>query len=87
MVDPAIAGVLYYYVQPRLGKVIDDPIGEVTVHGVGGIWGMIATGLAARSDYVDNVFEKTPHHGLINGDVRFTLCASCSSSCARHPSA
>jgi Amt family ammonium transporter len=51
----AIAGILVvvaaFFVEHRLK--IDDPVGAVAVHGVNGIWGVLALGLFANGTYGD----------------------------------
>ncbi len=53
----AIAGVLVswavVYIDTKLK--VDDPVGAVAVHGVNGLWGVIATGLFADGSYGDGL--------------------------------
>jgi len=45
----AVAGVLVCISINWLDKrLIDDPVGAISVHGLGGLWGLIATGLVAN---------------------------------------
>ena len=45
----AVGGVLVATFVQRLDRLrVDDPVGAVSVHGVGGLWGVIATGLLAN---------------------------------------
>jgi Amt family ammonium transporter len=60
------AGVLCYIaVQVRVRIKLDDSLDVVGVHGVGGIWGALATGLFANSevsgiDFADGLFHGNP---------------------------
>ena len=51
----AVAGLLVveavYFVDSKLK--IDDPVGAISVHGVNGLWGIIALGLFADGSYGD----------------------------------
>lgn len=65
MLIGAIAGVLCFYaVRFTKGREkLDDALDVFAVHGVGGIWGAIATGILANPDYTDGVA------GLIYGSA------------------
>lgn len=43
---------------------IDDPVGCIGVHCVGGIWGMVAVGLFAEHDRVEGFSQQ---YGLLKG--------------------
>lgn len=50
----AIAGVLVIWSVFFFDKIgIDDPVGAISVHGVNGLWGVIAVGLFADGSYGD----------------------------------
>jgi len=53
----AVAGVLVcvavFFVDLRLR--IDDPVGAISVHGVNGLWGVLALGLFANGSYGDGL--------------------------------
>lgn len=50
----AIAGVLVCFAVPFFDKLkIDDPVGAVSVHGVCGLWGLIAVGLFSDGTWGD----------------------------------
>lgn len=53
----AIAGLLVCFAVPWIEHrfKIDDPVGAISVHGVNGIWGMIAIGLFADGTYGDGI--------------------------------
>jgi Amt family ammonium transporter len=56
----AVAGLLACLTVKWLDRFqIDDPVGAVAIHGVGGLWGVIAVGLFANGESV---------HGLFHGD-------------------
>src|SRR6202034_2115505 len=42
----AVAGVLYFE-----KRGLDDPVGAISVHGIGGAWGMLAAGLFANKTF------------------------------------
>ena len=51
LVTGAAAGVIVVYSMFYIERSgIDDPVGAVSVHGVGGLWGTLAVGLFARYD-------------------------------------
>jgi Amt family ammonium transporter len=53
----------------RIG--IDDPVGAISVHGVVGVWGVIAVGLFANIDLVDSLGWSTGVGGLfVGGGIR-----------------
>src|SRR5258706_10809847 len=47
----AVAGVIVPWMMLRLDMVwkIDDPTGAIAIHGVGGLWSLLATGIFART--------------------------------------
>jgi Amt family ammonium transporter len=65
MIIGAVAGVLCFFsVRFFRGKTrIDDALDVFAVHGVGGIWGALATGLFAIGEYTGGV------EGLIYGSA------------------
>jgi Amt family ammonium transporter len=62
----AVAGVLYF---ERRG--VDDPVGAISVHGIGGAWGMLAVGLFASNTFGEGYNGVSGYvAGLLYGDVR-----------------
>jgi Amt family ammonium transporter len=71
-----IAGVLVsasvFFVERTLK--IDDPVGAVSVHGVGGVWGILSVGLFADGVYGDGLNGVSGGvRGLFYGDPRQLL--------------
>jgi Amt family ammonium transporter len=67
----AVAGVLVVYSVFFWDKMgIDDCVGAISVHGVNGIWGVLAVGLFATGDYGVGYNGITAHgvRGLFYGD-------------------
>ena len=61
-----IGGVLFV----ERGLKIDDPIGAISVHGISGVWGMLAVGLFADGKYGEGLHGVTgPVKGLFYGDA------------------
>ncbi|CAH1778550.1 unnamed protein product [Owenia fusiformis] len=61
-----IAGMLTLGTIILLDKMkIDDPVGGFGVHGVGGVWGMLAVGLFAENDTLENMTKG--QSGLFRG--------------------
>jgi ammonium transporter, Amt family len=61
----AVWGVLYF---ERRG--IDDPVGAISVHGIGGAWGMLAAGLFANHTFGDGYNGVAgPVAGLLYGNI------------------
>ncbi|XP_070185669.1 putative ammonium transporter 2 [Littorina saxatilis] len=50
---------------------IDDPVSAFAVHGVGGTWGLLATGLFAHKDTVARIFND--NNGLVAGGGFYLL--------------
>lgn len=72
LVIGAIGGVLVVastlYIEHELH--VDDPVGAISVHGVNGMWGVIALGLFADGTYGDGMNGVYgPVRGLFYGDV------------------
>ncbi|XP_059079547.1 putative ammonium transporter 3 isoform X2 [Tigriopus californicus] len=49
---------------------VDDAVGATCVHGFGGLWGMLAVGLFARTDHLEGVSQ---HAGLFHGGGFYLL--------------
>ena len=54
LISSTAAVILYFSIQAFERRRIDDPVGAISVHGVGGIWGTLAVGLFAEDKYVQN---------------------------------
>jgi Amt family ammonium transporter len=54
VISSTAAVILYFSIQAFERRRIDDPVGAISVHGVGGIWGTLAVGLFAEDKYVQN---------------------------------
>lgn len=60
-------------------RKIDDPLCASPMHGVCGAWGLIATGLFAKEDYVKQFYgrpanQSTPHGLFYGGGGRLIAC-------------
>ncbi|HEY1922826.1 MAG TPA: hypothetical protein VGG44_08660, partial [Tepidisphaeraceae bacterium] len=66
----AIAGVIVVWgVLFIERKGIDDPVGAISVHGIGGLWGILAVGLFANGTYGDGYNRVAGNVvGLLYGD-------------------
>lgn len=69
-IGAAAAPICYFAVSKAKKKFgYDDALDAFGCHGVGGIWGGIATGIFATKD----INEAVPHNGLLFGDYRLFL--------------
>ncbi|MDB5292666.1 MAG: ammonium transporter [Phycisphaerales bacterium] len=68
----AIAGVLAAFCVLFLERRgIDDPVGAISVHGIGGLWGMLALGLFANGTFGHGTHGVDgPVRGLFYGDAK-----------------
>ncbi|CAG5128103.1 unnamed protein product, partial [Candidula unifasciata] len=67
-----VGGVLVMLSDSLLVKLhIDDPVSAVPVHGVGGVWGLLAAGLFTHKDTITQHFAS--RHGLIKGGDIYLL--------------
>lgn len=67
-----VAGILVCIAVPLIENTfkIDDPVGAISVHGINGIWGMLALGLFADGTYGDGVNGISGGvRGLLFGDT------------------
>jgi Amt family ammonium transporter len=67
-----VAGLLVPWAVSSLERHarVDDPVGAIAVHGVGGAWGMLAVGLLADGSYGEGWNGVTgPVRGLLFGDA------------------
>jgi ammonium transporter, Amt family len=70
----AVAGVLCYYMMlVRISKKLDESLDAWAIHGMGGLWGTLATGLfaAAAIGGFTGLFEGNLHQFLVNAIAAF----------------
>ena len=61
-----VAGIIMYSVLILVDKIgVDDPLGAIAAHGMGGVWGTLSTGLFATPALVDATGIGSP--GLLYG--------------------
>jgi Amt family ammonium transporter len=61
-----LAGIIMYTVLMFVDKIgVDDPLGAIAAHGMGGVWGTLSTGLFATPALVESTGVGTP--GLLYG--------------------
>src|SRR5258708_37544707 len=65
MVIGAVAGVIVVYGVLLIDKVLDDPVGALSAHGLAGIWGTLSCGL-----FTDPVLAK--FNGVGEGGLAYT---------------
>lgn len=71
-----IGAVLVSFLQPMIDKMgVDDPVGASSVHGLGGIWGVIAVGLFA--DDPKPLTTTNGRSGLLRGGGWYLLGIQC----------
>ena len=70
----AVAGVLVVFSVMFLEKRgIDDPVGAISIHGLGGIWGLLAVGLLAGDGSLSANCVYGPIQGFLSGGWRQLL--------------
>ena len=63
-----VAAVLVFISVPLMDRYkLDDPVGAVAVHGVGGIWGVLAVGLFANPSLLASSSGELAMAGLFHG--------------------
>jgi len=63
-----IGGFVYYGSSRLLLKLkVDDPLDASPVHFFCGIWGVLASGLFARQEFVSGVYGSDKHYGVLMG--------------------
>src|SRR5258708_5829681 len=63
MVIGAVAGVIVVYGVLLIDKIVDDPVGALSAHGLAGIWGTLSCGLF--SDPILAKFNNVGEGGLV----------------------
>ena len=67
----AIAGVLVVFGILAIDKILDDPVGALSAHGLAGIWGTLSIGLFGSPRLVLPDASPGVWYGLTDGDVSF----------------
>jgi ammonium transporter, Amt family len=64
----AVAGVLVVLAIPAIDKLIDDPVGALSAHGLAGVWGTLSCGIFTAPKYAAyNAFGVTNDDGVFIG--------------------
>ncbi|XP_071171797.1 putative ammonium transporter 3 [Mytilus edulis] len=72
VITGAIGGILSVFGTKLLDKMkLDDPVGAISVHGVCGLWGMLAVGIFAQKDKFQNL--TMGRNGLVHGGGFYLL--------------
>ena len=62
----AVAGVLVVLAIPAIDKLIDDPVGALSAHGLAGIWGTLSCGIFTAPRLAEyNAFGVTNSDGVV----------------------
>jgi ammonium transporter, Amt family len=64
-----IAGVLVVYGVLMIEKLLDDPVGALSAHGLAGIWGTLAVGIFASPRLISDGAGAGIWYGIFDGDV------------------
>jgi len=67
-----IAGALVVYGVLAIEKIVDDPVGAISAHGLAGIWGTLAVGLFASPRLIADGAGAGVWYGIIDADVSFS---------------
>ncbi len=64
----AVAAVIVLFGVEFLDKIgIDDPVGAVSVHGLGGLWGVLAVGLFSSQGGIAQAYTASDQYGVLLG--------------------
>ena len=64
----AVGAVVVMFGVEALDRLhIDDPVGAVSVHGFGGLWGVLGVGLFASQSGIGTAYAETDQYGLLVG--------------------
>jgi ammonium transporter, Amt family len=64
----AVAGVLVVLAIPAIDKLIDDPVGALSAHGLAGVWGTLSCGIFTAPRLAEyNAFGVTDDEGVFLG--------------------
>jgi ammonium transporter, Amt family len=69
----AVAGVIVVYGVLLIEKVLDDPVGALSAHGLAGIWGTLAVGLFASPRLILDGAAPGVWYGITDGDFAASL--------------
>jgi Amt family ammonium transporter len=67
-----IAGALVVYGVLAIEKIVDDPVGAISAHGLAGIWGTLSVGLFASPRLIADGAGAGVWYGIIDADVSFS---------------
>jgi len=65
----AIAGTIVVYGVLAIEKVLDDPVGALSAHGLAGIWGTLSVGIFGSERLILDGASPGIWYGLIDGDL------------------
>jgi Amt family ammonium transporter len=68
-----VAGVIVVFGVLAIEKIVDDPVGAISAHGLAGIWGTLSVGIfgSPRLVLVDDGAAAGIWYGMFDGDVAF----------------
>jgi len=66
-----VAGFLVVFAVLAIDKVLDDPVGALSAHGLAGIWGTLAVGIFASPRLIGETAAPGIWYGIFDGDVAF----------------
>ncbi|MEZ5075834.1 MAG: ammonium transporter [Solirubrobacterales bacterium] len=66
-----VAGFLVVFAVLAIDKLVDDPVGALSAHGLAGIWGTLAVGIFASPRLISEGAGAGIWYGIFDGDVTF----------------